>query len=85
MGRSDSRRNSDTRPEAGKTLYFPNYFIAEVIRRYLPLVCGLEILLSWTQSAHKSQKVEEIINSCHAELRFHPPYSPELNYREDVE
>ena len=35
--------------------------------------------MSWTQSAHKSQKVEEIINSCHAELRFLPPYSPELN------
>ena len=30
-------------------------------------------------SAHKSQKVEEIINSCHAELRFLPPYSPDLN------
>ena len=30
-------------------------------------------------SAHKSQKVEEIINSCHAELRFLPPYSPEFN------
>ena len=30
-------------------------------------------------SAHKSQKVEKIINSCHAELRFLPPYSPDLN------
>ena len=30
-------------------------------------------------SVHKSQKVEEIINSCHAELRFLPPYSPDLN------
>ena len=30
-------------------------------------------------SAHKSQKVEELINSCHAELRFLPPYSPDLN------
>ena len=29
-------------------------------------------------SAHKSQKVEEIINSCHAELRFLPLYSPDL-------
>ena len=49
------------------------------LRRYLPPVCVLEILLSWTQSAHKSQKVEEIIKSCHAELRFLPPYSPDLN------
>ena len=30
-------------------------------------------------SAHKSQKVEELINSCHTELRFLPPYSPDLN------
>ena len=30
-------------------------------------------------NAHKSQEVEEILNSCHAELRFLPPYSPELN------
>ena len=35
--------------------------------------------MSWTQSAHKSQKVEEMINSCDAELRFLPPYSPDLN------
>ena len=30
-------------------------------------------------SSHKSQKVEEILNSCHAELCFLPHYSPELN------
>ena len=35
--------------------------------------------MSWTQSAHKSQKVEEMINSCDDELRFLPPYSPDLN------
>ena len=35
-------------------------------------------------NAHKSQKVEEILNSCHAELRFLPPYSPELNLLEKM-
>ena len=54
-------------------------YLKRTLRRYLPPVCALEILLSWTQSAHKSQKVEELINSCHAELRFLPPYSPDFN------
>ena len=38
-----------------------------------------DIVVMDNSSAHKSQKVEEIINSCHAELRFLPPYSPDLN------
>ena len=38
-----------------------------------------DIVVMDNLSAHKSQKVEEIINSCHADLRFLPPYSPDLN------
>ena len=38
-----------------------------------------DIVVMDNLSSHKSQKVEEIINSCHAELRFLPPYSPDLN------
>ena len=38
-----------------------------------------DIVVMDNLSAHKSQKVEELINSCHAELRFLPPYSPDLN------
>ena len=38
-----------------------------------------DIVVMDNLSSHKSQKVEELINSCHAELRFLPPYSPDLN------
>ena len=46
-----------------------------------------DIVVMDNLSAHKSQKVEEIINSCDAELRFLPPslYSRSQPYREDVE
>ena len=38
-----------------------------------------DIVVMDNLSAHKSQKVEELINSCHADLRFLPSYSPDLN------
>ena len=37
-----------------------------------------DIVVMDNLSAHKSQKVERVINS-HAELRFLPPYIPDLN------
>ena len=43
-----------------------------------------DIVVMDNLSAHKSQKVEEIINACHAELRFLPPYSPDLNPIENM-
>ena len=43
-----------------------------------------DIVVMDNLSAHKLQKVEEIINSCHAELRFLPPYSPDLNPIENM-
>ena len=43
-----------------------------------------DIVIMDNLSAHKSEQVEEIINSCHAELRFLPPYSPDLNPIENM-
>ena len=38
-----------------------------------------DIVVMDNLSAHKSQKVKDIIKSCDAELRFLPPYSPDFN------
>ena len=38
-----------------------------------------DIVVMDNLSAHQSPKVEKIIRSRHAELRFLPPYSPDLN------
>ena len=54
-------------------------FEAYVKKVLAPSLRPGDIVVMDNLSAHKSQKVEEIINSCHAELRFLPPYSPDLN------
>ena len=38
-----------------------------------------DIVVMDNLSAHHSLKVKGIINSCHADLRFLPPYSPDFN------
>ena len=54
-------------------------FEAYVKKVLAPSLRPGDIVVMDNFSAHKSQKVEELINSCHAELRFLPPYSPDLN------
>ena len=56
-----------------------NIFEAYVEKVLAPSLRPGDIVVMDNLSAHKSQKVENIINSCHAELRFLPPYSPDLN------
>ena len=43
-----------------------------------------DIVVMDNLSAHQSMRVEERINSCHAELRFLPPYSPDFNPIENM-
>ena len=54
-------------------------FEAYVEKVLAPSLRPGDIVVMDNLSAHKSPKVEEIIKSCHAELRFLPPYSPDLN------
>ena len=54
-------------------------FEAYVKKVLAPSLRPGDIVVMDNLSVHKSQKVEEIINSCHAELLFLPPYSPDLN------
>ena len=54
-------------------------FEAYVNKVLAPSLRPGDIVVMDNFSAHKSQKVEKIINSCHAELRFLPPYSPDFN------
>ena len=56
-----------------------NIFEAYVEKVLAPSLRPGDIVVMDNLSAHNSQKVENIINSCHAELRFLPPYSPDLN------
>ena len=38
-----------------------------------------DIVVMDNLNAYQSRRVEERINFCHAELRFLPPYSPDIN------
>ena len=67
-----------------ESIVFKGALNKEIFEAYLKKVLASslrpgDIVVMDNLSVHKSQKVEEIINSCHAELRFLPPYSPDLN------
>ena len=54
-------------------------FEAYVEKVLVPTLRSGDIVVMDNLSSHRSEKVEEIINSCDAELRFLPPYSPDFN------
>ena len=56
-------------------------FVEKVL---VPKLRGDEIIILDNLSAHKSSRVAEIINSTVAEIRFLPPYSPDLNPIENI-
>ena len=67
-----------------KSSVFTETLNKKIFEEYVEKVLSPSLLLGGSVvmdnlSSRKSQKVEEILNSCHAELRFLPPYSPELN------
>ena len=76
---SSIRSDSHTESIVFKGALNKEIFEAYVEQVLAPSLRPGDIVVMDNFSAHKSQKVEELINSCHAELRFLPPYSPDLN------
>ena len=56
-------------------------FVEKVL---VPKLRGDEIIILDNLSAHKSSRVAELIHSTGAEIRFLPPYSPDLNPIENI-
>ena len=78
-GESREGETHHTFKSQSETALNKEIFEAYVKKVLAPSLRPGDIVVMDNLSAHKSQKVEELINSCHAELRFLPPYSPELN------
>ena len=76
---SSIRSDGNTESIVFKGALNKNIFEAYVEKVLSPSLRPGDIVVMDNLSAHKSQKVEKILNDCHAELRFLPPYSPDLN------
>jgi len=52
----------------------------EYVREILPpTLCPGDVVILDNLSAHKDQEVKELVEAAGAELKFLPPYSPDLN------